>query len=184
MKLIGSNTATKLEKARTDRAKLVVTIAELRAKLAGLDVGSDDYGAASLTLDGQIRVRERALEVSDRQIAGLEALHREEELRAAMARRAVAIKAVEQMLPEREKIIAEIETAIKSLPRLFEKLSSWRAKFVKHYPVADVEFPYAHFIDSDRVLRIAVEALRNVRAEDFHERIDGLAPTKSSTMPR
>ena len=177
--LISSNTAAKLEKAKAERDRVTATVAELRAKLDSFDVGSDDYGAASLTLDGHIRVHERAIEVSDRQIAGLETVLRDEEHRAAKARRAAGIVVVEKMLPEREKIIAEIETAIKTLPHLFEKLVAWRAKFVRQYPIADVEFPYAHFIDSDRVLRIVVDALRNIRAEDFHERIDGLAASEA-----
>jgi hypothetical protein len=79
------------------------------------------------------------------------------------------------MLPERAKIVAEIETATKAIPALFQKLEQWRAKFIRQYPTADLELPYEHWISTDRVHRNVLAAFRTIRAEDVHDTIDGLA---------
>jgi hypothetical protein len=52
------------------------------------------------------------------------------------------------------------------LPGLFAKLEAWRARFIKEYPIADVELPLAHYLDDDRVLRHVADALRAIRIED------------------
>ena len=173
-----SGVGAKLERAEAELAKCDAAIIELRAKLSALDPEADDFATTAQALNAQISLAEKSVSILIIQIAGLEHKVGVEQAAEKERRRQAAIKVVEAMLPDREKIVGEIEAAIKALPSLFQKLSAWRAKFVRQYPIADVEFPYAHFIDSDRVLRIVVEALRNIRAEDFHERIDGLAASE------
>jgi len=131
-----------------------------------------------LTIDGSIKVNQRAVEILDRRIAALEARLADEEAAEWAGRRQQAIKTVEAMMPARTQIVAEIEAAVKAIPGLFEKLSAWKAKFIKQYP-PDLEFPYAHFIDSDRLLRNVQAALRNPLGEDVHEVIDGLAASEA-----
>jgi hypothetical protein len=175
--LIKGDTAAKLERAEEDLAATDAAIAsaqqERLAKL--LDGTADDIAE----LDRKIIDQHRVAAVYRERIAGLQSRLATEQTAEREKRRQQAIKVVEAMLPARAQIVAEIEAAIKALPSLFSKLSSWRDKFVKQYPIADVEFPYAHSIDSDRVLRIVIDALRNIRAEDFHERIDGLAASEA-----
>src|SRR5262249_5159357 len=79
------------------------------------------------------------------------------------------------MLPDRVKIVAEIEATVKSIPGLFEKLEAWHAKFIKNYPSEALEYPYAHYLDTDRILRTVLAAFRSIRSEDVLEGIDGLA---------
>jgi hypothetical protein len=171
MKLI----AGKLEKVTAERDKADAAVTELRSKLDALDVEADDYATVRQSIDAQLAVRVRALGILNDQVAKLEAKAAAEARVASEARRAAAIKAVEAMLPERVKIVEQIEAAVKSIPGLFDKLDAWRAKFIKNYPRDDVEFPYAHFIETDRIHRTVLAAFRTIRPDDVHEAVDGMA---------
>jgi hypothetical protein len=164
-----------LQRVTAERDKTLATIAELQSKRDALDVEADDYAKERRAFDEYIAVQEGILRIVNDQAARLEIKVADEERSAAAARRAAAIKAVESMLPERVKIVEQIEAAVKSLPGLFEKLEAWHAKFIKQYPAADVEYPHAHYLDGDPILRHVQAALRTIRIEDVHEGIDGLA---------
>jgi hypothetical protein len=167
--------AIKLDKARAGRAKAEAAVAELQSKLDALDVEADDYATARQAIDAMIAVQEKSILVLNDQIARLDAKVADEERAAAAIRRAHAIRAVQSMLPERAKIVAEIEAAVKDLPGLFEKLAAWQRQFLKRYPSADLEYPYQHFLSDDRVLQRVTGALHAIRIEDAGEAIDGLA---------
>src|SRR5262245_52581001 len=163
--------AAKLDKARADRDKAEATIAELESKRDALDIEADDYATARRAFDERIAVQDGMLRILNDQIAGLDAKVATQERAAAASRRIAAIKQVESMLPERVKIVAAIESVVKSIPSLFEKLEAWHAKFIKQYP-ADVERPYEFFISTDRILQNVQSALHTIRIADVHEGID------------
>jgi len=167
-----------LDRARADRDKAEVAISELQSKRDALDVEADDYATARRAFDERIAVQDGMLRIINNQIAGLEAKAAAEQRAAAALRRTAAIKQVESMLPDRVKIVAEIEAAIKSMPGLFRKLEAWHTKFIEQYP-ADVERPYEFFISTDRILQNVQAALRTIRIEDVFEGIDGLAASEA-----
>lgn len=176
--IIKGNAAAKLERARTERGKVEALLAELRTKRDAVDVAADDYATAYESLDAKVAAQERALVIVATQIEHLQVKAADEAAAAAAVRRAQAIRQVEAMLPERLKIVAEIERAIQGIPALFARLDRWQRDFVKRYP-ADVEHPYLHFIDPDRVLQNTLSALRAIRVEDAGEAITGLAANEA-----
>jgi len=173
--IIPGNAAGKLERVTAERDKAEAAVTELRAKLDALDGEADDYATVRQSIDSQLAVRVRALGILGDQLCKLEAKAAAEERAAAAQRRAAAIAAIEKTLPERVKIIEQIEAAVKDIPALFNKLEAWQAKFIKNYPRADVEFPYAHFIETDRIHRTVLAAFRTIRSDDVLEAIDGMA---------
>jgi hypothetical protein len=166
---------SKLEKVITERSQVEAAIDELRSKRDALDIEADDYAKERRALDEHIAVRESTLRIINDQVAKLEVKAADEERAAAAARRPAAIRQVQGMLPERAKIVAEIEAAVKDLPGLFEKLAAWQRQFLKRYPGEDLEYPYQHFLSDDRVLQRVTSALHAIRIEDAGEAIDGLA---------
>jgi hypothetical protein len=170
--------AAKLDRAIAERDKLTAAIADLESKRDALDVEADDYAKERRALDEYIAVRSASLRIVGDQIVQLDAKVAAEERAAAAARRAQGIKWVEAALPERVKIVAEIEAAVKGLPSLFAKLAAWRAKFIERYPRSDVELPFAYHIDDERVLTDVLAALHTIRIEDV-QAISGLADNEA-----
>ena len=162
--ILASNTTAKLERARAERDKAQAVVADLRAKLVNLDVGLDDFTPAALTLSGQIHVNEKAAEVLEQQLAGLESKLADEERASAAARREAGIGEVEKMLPERLEIIAEGVTLARELVNFSEKLSAWQKRFLKRYP-ADLKRPLAHHINNDWIMKNLLAAVRMQPAE-------------------
>jgi hypothetical protein len=167
--------AGKLERVRSERDKAEAAVTELRAKLDALDVEADDYATVRQSIDAQLAVRVRALGILNEQVAKLEAKAADEERAASATRRATAIKQVEAMLPDRAKIVEQIEAAVLRIPGLFEKLAAWQSDFVRKYPKADLPLPYAHYLDADRIRRTVLASFRTIRPEDICETITGLA---------
>jgi hypothetical protein len=163
----------KLEKARADLAAIEGKLAKLAQQREQV-LAADDVEPL-LLIDQQAEQEQRRLILVQNKIALLEAQVAAEELADQRARRAAAIKRVEAMLPDRAKIVAEIEAAVKALPAMFKKLDQWHRGFVSKYPSQDLEYPFAHYLDNDRVLRRVTASLHAIRIEDAGEAIDGLA---------
>jgi hypothetical protein len=177
--IIRGKASVKLERAMAERDKITAAVGELQSKRAALDIEADDYATARRAFDERIAVQEGILRIINDQIAALESKVAADERAAAAVRRAQAIRAVQSMLPERAKIVAEIEAAVKDLPGLFDKLAKWQRGFVSKYPSGDLEYPFQHYLDDDRVIRNVTAALHVIRIEDAVESIDGLAAAEA-----
>jgi hypothetical protein len=183
--IIRADTSAKLERARAERDKAQGVVADLRAKLLNLDVGSDDFTPAALTLSGQISVNERAIEILERQIEGLENKLLAEKAAEAAARRLHAIKKVEtELLPRWPAAVEQYVQAVKAERAARAAMVEARKAIVVGWPLA-LTLPYAFPFDGDRVVSATqlgadLDDLTAIAREAMADLVAGLQQTPAA----
>jgi len=152
----GGGVSAKLEKARTELAKADSAIAELQSRLASLDCESDDYPTTAQTLNAQISVQVKAVNILALQVAGLETKLAAEQAADAERRRLAAIKKAEtELLPLWLAAVEKYVRSIKAERTAREQMAEARKAITAAWPIDTIEPAFRFYFDIDRVIHAA-----------------------------
>jgi hypothetical protein len=157
MKLLLRDTSAKLAAAHEDLAATEAAISDLQREREGklVDASADEIDA----LDRKINDRRRVAAVFAERIAVLQTRLATEQTEQQRRRRAAAIAKAEALLPKRIEAARGFEDAVRGVALALERLDQSRSKIVADWPTADLELPFAFYIDTSRASRVLFEAV-------------------------